>query len=453
MFQKIQNYPVYGLHDEQTLRQFLDVMNRAEYGALMADGHLGYVMPIGGVAAYSNKVSPVGVGFDIGCGNLAVRLDILKKDLNVDLLLDRIEKYISFGIGQTNPDAPRNHPIFDHDDWKAYEPDSLRADLKKLARDQLGTVGAGNHYVDIFSDELDRIWIGVHFGSRGLGHKTATGFINLSQDRPWNIRAIEKEVLLDLDSDLGERYYRAMRLCGAYARAGREWVCDYVAELAGADIVERVHNHHNFAWKEKHTRAELLRHAGNGQNTDADPKSGDWPGVNTGPGADTRLDIDARPDPHDKSSSESKNLREYIVVRKGATPAFPGQVSFVGGSMGDPSVILEGIDSPESRSALYSTIHGAGRVMSRTRAAGKYKGRGKKRKQVKSGEVTPKMMKEWLDKKGVKLRGGGLDESPHVYRRLTEVLNAHQNTIKIRHWLQPLGVVMAGPDIYDPFRD
>ncbi len=417
MIQKIQGYPVYGLHDDQTIHQFLDVMSRADYGALMADGHLGYVMPIGGVAAYRNKVSPVGVGFDIGCGNLAVRLDMHKKDLNLDLLLNRIEKYISFGIGQTNPDSPRYHPVFDHDDWEAYDPPSLMADLKKLARDQLGTVGAGNHYVDVFSDEENRVWIGVHFGSRGLGHKTATGFINLSQNRPWNIRAAEKEVLLDLDSDLGERYYRAMRLCGAYAWAGREWVCDYVAGLAGAEITERVHNHHNYAWKEKHADAALLRHADN------DP------------------------------ANQQKNLKEYIVIRKGATPAFPGQMSFVGGSMGDPSVILEGVDGPESRAALYSTIHGAGRVMSRTRAAGKYRGRGKKRKQVREGEVTPKMMKEWLDKKGVKLRGGGLDESPHVYRRLTDVLNAHQNTIKIRHWLQPLGVVMAGPDIYDPFRD
>ena len=417
MFQKIEGYPVYGLHDEQTIRQFLDVMSRAEYGALMADGHLGYVMPIGGVAAYRNKLSPVGVGFDIGCGNMAIRLDMQKKDLKLDLLLNRIEKYISFGIGQTNPDAPRDHPIFDSDDWEAYEPASLRAELKKLGRDQLGTVGAGNHYVDIFADEQDRVWVGVHFGSRGLGHKTATGFINLSQDRPWNVRAVEKEVLLDIESDLGERYYRAMRLCGAYAWAGREWVCEYVANLAGAKIIERVHNHHNYAWKEQHPDTGALKQdiSGNG--------------------------------------SRKTTLRDYLVIRKGATPAFPGQLSFVGGSMGDPSVILKGVDSPESKRALYSTIHGAGRVMSRTKAAGKYRGRGKKRKQVRAGEVTPKMMQEWLKKKGVKLRGGGLDESPHVYRRLTDVLNAHQNTIEIRHWLQPLGVVMAGPDIFDPFID
>ncbi len=450
MFQKIEGFPVYGLHEEQTIRQFLDVMSRAEYGALMADGHLGYVMPIGGVAAYRNKLSPVGVGFDIGCGNMAVRLDMQKKDLNLDLLLDRIEKYISFGIGQTNPDAPRDHPIFDSDDWDAYEPASLRAELKKLGRDQLGTVGAGNHYVDIFADDQDRVWVGVHFGSRGLGHKTATGFINLSQDRPWNIRAVEKEVLLDIENDLGERYYRAMRLCGAYAWAGREWVCEYVAKLAGAEIVERVHNHHNYAWKEQHLDAGLLK--------EGLPDNG--PGVagmqKKGENANKKSRTDAIKGSGNELGAKGSRktiLRDYIVIRKGATPAFPGQLSFVGGSMGDPSVILEGVDSPESKRALYSTIHGAGRVMSRTKAAGKYRGRGKKRKQIRAGEVTPKMMQEWLKKKNVKLRGGGLDESPHVYRRLNDVLNSHQNTIKIRHWLQPLGVVMAGPDIFDPFID
>ncbi len=450
MFQKIEDYPVYGLHDEQTIRQFLDVMSRAEYGALMADGHLGYVMPIGGVAAYRNKLSPVGVGFDIGCGNMAVRLDMQKKDLKLDLLLDRIEKYISFGIGQTNPDAPHGHPIFDSGDWDAYEPASLRGELKKLGRDQLGTVGAGNHYVDIFADQQDRIWVGVHFGSRGLGHKTATGFINLSQDRPWNVRAVEKEVLLDINSDLGERYYRAMRLCGAYAWAGREWVCEYVAKLAGAEIVERVHNHHNYAWKEQHPDSGSLKQdlPGNGADAEDEQKKGKDGGKKGTSEAKKRSESSGG-----TKKSRKTTLRDYLVIRKGATPAFPGQLSFVGGSMGDPSVILEGVDSPESKRALYSTIHGAGRVMSRTKAAGKYRGRGKKRKQIRAGEVTPKMMQEWLKKKGVKLRGGGLDESPHAYRRLTDVLNSHQNTIEIRHWLQPLGVVMAGPDIFDPFMD
>lgn len=391
--------PVYGDHDEQTLNQFRNVLQNAERGALMADGHLGYVMPIGGVAAYKDKISPVGVGFDIACGNMAIKLDLKADNFKVDPILERIQREISFGIGQTNPNAPSDHPLFESEKWTAYGDPSLIGELKKLAREQLGTVGAGNHYVDIFKDEEHYIWVGVHFGSRGLGHKTASGFMNLSQDRPWQGRAPEVEVLLDIHSDLGSRYYTAMQLAGEYAYAGREWVCNMVADIIGAEIIDSVHNHHNYAWKEKHFG------------------------------------------------------EEYIVVRKGATPAFPGQRSFVGGSMGDISVILSGIDSDESKTALYSTIHGAGRVMSRTKAAGKFKGWGKKRKRIKPGVIKKEEVEEILRKKGVKLRGGGLDEAPQVYRKLNEVLNEHQNTIEIEHRLQPLGVVMAGSDEYDPYKD
>ncbi len=104
---------IFGKHEPNTLNQFHDVLSRAEKGALMADGHLGYVMPIGGVAAYENKVSAIGVGFDIACGNMAVKLNMKRPDLNVSETLDMICDRISFGIGQKNPDAPRDHPLFD----------------------------------------------------------------------------------------------------------------------------------------------------------------------------------------------------------------------------------------------------------------------------------------------------------------------------------------------------
>ena len=118
---------------------------------------------------------------------------------------------------------------------------------------------------------------------------------------------------------------------------------------------------------------------------------------------------------------------ELIVVRKGATPAFPGQRGFIGGSMGDDAVIVQGNDGTDpstrqiQRAALYSTVHGAGRIMSRTAAAGRRNRRGKV---LSPGRVTPEMMDRWIEDKGVVLRGGGLDESPHVYRRLPDVLAA-----------------------------
>src|SRR5206468_8133950 len=113
---------VFGSHEEKTLAQLRDVATRAERAALMADGHMGYVMPIGGVAAYRNKVSVVGVGFDIACGNAAIMTDRRVDDLprpELERLADQIQRTISFGMGRTNraDDAPTDHPLFQHPAW------------------------------------------------------------------------------------------------------------------------------------------------------------------------------------------------------------------------------------------------------------------------------------------------------------------------------------------------
>lgn len=395
---------IFGEHDDKTLAQLADVASRAERTVLCADGHLGYVMPIGGVAAYRNQVSVVGVGFDIACGNAAIRTDAALADFTTDDLervADAIARTVSFGVGRTNAedDAPTDHPLFDSPAWDALPRAANAHNLKGKARSQLGTVGSGNHYVDVFADEEGRIWVGVHFGSRGFGHTVASGFLALSQGQEWGQRVPEREALFDLDSGDGEAYWLLMNLAGEYAYAGREWVARKVVALLGANEVELVHNHHNFAWKEEH------------------------------------------------------DGEEFVVVRKGATPAFPGQRGFVGGSMGDDAVILEGRDSAESASALYSTVHGAGRVMSRTQARGKVKGWGKRAKVVSPGVVSPEMMHGWVREKGVILRGGGLDESPHCYRRLPDVLAAQGDTVRVLHTLRPLVVVMAGADEFDPYKD
>jgi tRNA-splicing ligase RtcB len=406
---------IFGKHEPNTIAQFNDVASRAVDAALMADGHQGYVMPIGGVAAYEDKVSVVGVGFDIACGNAAIRTDRTVTDLGDDpaqvraaleQLGNDIAATISFGVGRSNraDDAPVDHPLFHDGAWDAV-PAKERQALRTRARQQLGTVGSGNHYVDVFADERGAIWVGVHFGSRGFGHAVASGFLALGQDVAWGTRVPEREVLLDLNAPLGHDYWHLMELAGRYAYAGREWVARKAVALLDARDVELVHNHHNFAWKETH--------AG----------------------------------------------REVVVVRKGATPAFPGQKGFIGGSMGDDAVIVRGaVNAPgpveaAQRASLHSTVHGAGRVMSRTQAAGKKKGWGPKAKIVKPGLVSPEMLRQWIDEKGVVLRGGGLDESPHAYRRLPDVLAAQENTIEVLHTLRPLVVVMAGADEFDPYKD
>jgi tRNA-splicing ligase RtcB len=398
---------IFGEHEPNTLAQLHDVASRAERAALMADGHLGYVMPIGGVAAYRDKVSVVGVGFDIACGNAAIRTDLsLTPDLSSRLeeLADEIQNVVSFGIGRKNrsDDAPVDHPLFESESWQAL-PHHAREGLRGKAREQLGTVGSGNHYVDVFADESNAIWVGVHFGSRGLGHTIASGFLALSQGEKWGARVPEREALLPLDQPMGQDYWALMTLAGEYAYAGREWVARKVVSLVGGQELELVHNHHNFAWREEH------------------------------------------------------DGRRLIVVRKGATPAFPGQKGFIGGSMGDDAVIVEGVkadggaNEATQREALFSTVHGAGRVMSRSAAAGKTNRR--TGKVIRPGAVSPQMMKAWVKEKGVVLRGGGLDESPHVYRRLPHVLGAQKGTIKILHRLRPLIVVMAGADLFDPYKD
>jgi tRNA-splicing ligase RtcB len=423
---------IFGEHDDKTLEQLREVAQNAEHVALMADGHLGYVMPIGGVAAYDNQVSVVGVGFDIACGNLAIKTDLNLYDLGelgydasgdyitatprLNAIADEIAGTISFGIGRKNnaDDAPTDHVLFDDSAWDAL-PDEVRETLREKARSQLGTVGSGNHYVDIFHDRDGVIWVGIHFGSRGLGHSIASGFMALAQGEPWGARVPEQETLLSLDTELGQRYWDLMVLAGWYAYQGREWVGAKVLQILGAEEVDAVHNHHNFAWREAHFGKSL------------------------------------------------------VVVRKGATPAFPGQMGFVGGSMGDDAYIIRGanlgvtsrgirfLDGEEllteglQKRALYSTVHGAGRVMSRSMAKGSRAKRGQEPK--RRGLITRQMMSEWTKSKGVIVRGGDVDESPHVYRRLDEVIAAQGDTIEVVHTLTPLVVVMAGHDVIDPYKD
>ena len=372
---------IFGDHDPGTIAQMRNCMGVGQVVAatLCADGHLGYAQPVGGVIAYEGQVSISGVGFDIGCGNMAVRLDTPFASIkdNVPAILASMRSTISFGVGRANAERVE-HPLLD--DAEAWAASGMEFYRQKAAA-QLGTVGSGNHYVDLLEDEAGFVWIGVHFGSRGLGHTSATRYLAAAggKDGMHVPPAVVNE-----RSELGARYIAAMELAGRYAYAGREWVTDRVRRIIGGTVTDSVHNHHNYAWRETHGGRDL------------------W------------------------------------VVRKGATPAFPGQRGFVGGSMGDDAVILEGLDSSASAASLYSTIHGAGRVFGRKEAIRRFK---------------RDEMEAWLRDRGVLLAGGGLDESPMAYRRLPDVLNHHAGTVRILHRLRPFAVAMAGEDEFDPFKD
>jgi tRNA-splicing ligase RtcB len=430
----------FGDVDQRSLEQLERCMaaGDAEFGVLCADHHPGYSQPIGGGIAYEGYVSPSGVGYDIGCGNKAARTDLTRADLDalggLEAIMGEITRRISFGMGVPAHERA-DHPVLDKIRNAEFRP---QRPMAQLAESQLGTVGSGNHYVDLLEDEEGRIWVGVHFGSRGFGHKTASGFLALAQGLDFTARAKEGEmdsppVLFEVGSELGESYVAAMELAGEYAYAGRDVVVGKVLEILGAEATHEVHNHHNFAWREEHFG------------------------------------------------------RTYWVIRKGCTPAQPGQEGFVGGSMGDQSVILEGVESDDAEQSLYSTVHGAGRVMSRSQAAGRVrrqtvfacsvrdcdfsipareyndqtcpdhptaKMRKVRREQVvRPGVVDWSSVQARLREQGILLVGGGADEAPEVYKRLPDVLAAHAGSIRVKHTLRPIAVAMAGRDEYDPYKD
>jgi len=372
---------IFGQHADDTVAQMRACMGVGNVvaGVLCADGHLGYAQPVGGVIAYEKQISISGVGFDIGCGNMAVRLDVAFDAIadRVGPIVNDINRVISFGIGRTN-DERVEHELFDDGDaWR----ESDMGEYRQKAMAQLGTVGGGNHYVDLMRDQDGYVWIGVHFGSRGLGNTSASRYLKAAGGKDGiNV----PPAMVDEDSELGRRYIAAMQLAGRYSYAGREWVVERVRKIIGGNVTDSVHNHHNYAWRENHGGKDL------------------W------------------------------------VVRKGATPAFPGQRGFVGGSMGDDAIILEGVDSPEAKASLYSTVHGAGRLFGRREAKRRF---------------TQAQMDAWLQERGVTLIGADLDESPMAYRRLPEVIAHHAGTVKVLHTLRPFAVVMAGAGEFDPFKD
>jgi tRNA-splicing ligase RtcB len=367
------------------------------------------------------------------CGNKAARTELTRTDLEslgVERVMSEVSRRISFGMGVAAKERV-DHPVLERIRTADFSP---QRKLSQLAESQLGTVGAGNHYVNLMEDEEGKIWVGVHFGSRGFGHKTASGFLALAQGLPFGARAVEGDmdsppVLFEIDSDLGQQYIAAMRLAGEYAHAGRDVVVAKVLEILGAEAVHEVHNHHNFAWQEEHFG------------------------------------------------------RTYWVVRKGCTPARPGQEGFVGSTMGEESVILEGVAGPGAEESLYSTVHGAGRVMSRTQAAGRVRRRKRwacrnrdcervfdrdrpcpdhpdagvrkvwVEEQLKPGVVDWPAVQARLRRQGIVLVGGGADEAPEAYKRLPDVLAAHAGSIRVKHTLRPLGVAMAGRDVHDPYKD
>lgn len=288
-------------------------------GALMPDAHVGYGLPIGGVLATRNAVIPYAVGVDIAC---RVKLSVL--DLPAGLLSDgteklktAIERETRFGVGSEFR-TPREHAVMD-EDWSV-SPVTQKSRTK--AWKQLGTSGSGNHFVEFGLFRVEHAQLGIapgeylallsHSGSRGTGAEVAAHYSRLAMKlHPELPRELQHLAWLDLDTQPGQEYWRAMELMGHYAAANHACIHASVVRNLGARVLLGLENHHNFAWKERH------------------------------------------------------DGREVIVHRKGATPAGAGVLGIIPGSMATLTYVARGLGNEDS---LQSASHGAGRVMSRTQA-------------------------------------------------------------------------------------
>lgn len=352
-------------------------------GALMPDAHVGYGLPIGGVLATEGAVIPYAVGVDIACRMKMTVLDlpIDHNERKQDRLTRAIEEETRFGIG-ANFKARRQHPVLDAD-WRC---SPITRQNKDKAWSQLGTSGSGNHFVEFGSFEVKEqvrslapgkyLALLSHSGSRGTGASVCDYYSKLAakkhQDLP---KELQRLAWLSLDEPEGQEYWAAMELMGLYAAANHALIHQHIAKNLGAEVLLDLENHHNFAWKETHL-------------------------------------IEGR-------------KREVIVHRKGATPAGRGVLGIIPGSMATPGFIVRGKGSDES---LHSASHGAGRLMSRTRA---------------SQTFNWKDVNQHLRERGVTLISAGLDEVPMVYKDIHAVMSAQQDLVEVLGQFDPKLVKMA----------
>ena len=354
-------------------------------GALMPDAHHGYGLPIGGVLATENAVIPYGVGVDIGCRMCLSIFDIDPKDLvqREAFFAREIGEATLFGSGAQFKQS-EDHEVMDNELF--FELPLLK-NLHGRAWKQLGSSGSGNHFVEFGVVEIaekDEVlgveagkYVGLlsHSGSRALGANIANHYTKIAISKRRLPQDAKNLAWLTLDEEAGMEYWLAMNLAGDYASACHHVIHQKIAKQLGRRPMKMVENHHNFAWKEK------------------------WEG------------------------------RDVIVHRKGATPAGENVLGIIPGSMTATGYIVKG--KGESAS-VNSASHGAGRLMSRSRAM---------------QSITHNALKDELKKHGVKLMGGGLDEAPFAYKDIELVMQSQQSLVDVVGKFTPKIVKMDGPSI------
>jgi tRNA-splicing ligase RtcB len=353
----------------------------AERGALMPDAHQGYGLPIGGVLATRNSVIPFGVGMDIGCRMALSILDVSGSFIEQQAykLKKALLEFTHFG-NEGGLEGKLEHEILDHPDFRLTP--LLRRLHGKAAR-QLGSSGSGNHFVEFGILTLnDNNSLGLvggdygallsHSGSRSLGANIAQHYTAVAMDQCRLPREVKSLAWLNVDSEPGMEYWRSMNLAGEYAKACHEQIHRNLIHEIGTEAILAVDNHHNFAWRET---------------------------------LDDGLD--------------------YIVHRKGATPAACGVLGIIPGSMTTPGYLVRGLGNP---AALNSAAHGAGRKLSRQRA---------------KNSVTMSALKQTLQRGKVTLIGGSPEEAPDAYKDIDLIIKSQTTLIDIEGKFQPRIVRMA----------
>ena len=344
---------------------------------LMPDTHEGYGMPIGGVAALNEAICPNMVGVDIGCGMLAVKTNL--KDISKDQVKKAIGKIRDrIPVGFNHHKEPQINDIFNNDLWNKT---TVCKEQFQSAQYQLGTLGGGNHFIEIQKDEEDCIWFMIHSGSRNLGKRVADYYNKKAVElcTHWKQFDIVKQELavLPIDTPEAKCYISEMNLCLEFAYANRMLMADsiiksFIEIFPLFETKELINIHHNYATIEHHYNKDV------------------W------------------------------------VHRKGATLARKGTIGIIPGSQGTCSYIVEGLGN---ESSLCSCSHGAGRKMSRMKA-----------KQTLTVEEEAKRLNDLGIVHSI-FNINDLDEAPSVYKDIDVVMEEQKDLVKILVKLSPLGVV------------
>lgn len=380
-----QAYRIYGRdHIEAGAVQQMETAMKLPFavaGALMADAHLGYGLPIGGVLAADHAVIPYGVGVDIGC-RMSLSIFAMEQGKLAQHREDHarlLKEHTRFGREVHH--RPMEHPVLERPEFDEIP---VVRQLKDRAWRQIGSSGSGNHFVEFgvveIVDPANEFGLPTgsysallsHSGSRGLGAAIAAHYTRLAKELCHLPDEARNLAWLSLDTAEGQEYWRAMELAGDYASACHHQIHARLATALGEQPIARVENHHNFAWKEYH--------AG----------------------------------------------KEVIVHRKGATPAGKGVLGVIPGSMTAPGYIVRGTGVAES---LDSASHGAGRTMSRTMA---------------KRTIDPAKVERHLQRHGITLIGGGLDEAPMAYKDIGTVMASQKDLVEVVGSFTPKIVRMCG---------